>query len=504
MMKISKLSLPVMVLIITTIFYCKQVIPNDPAKNAKLAGCWKGGMIEDNKIVKSYFQLRQISLRPDSSLALTAIFELSPRSRLWEYDTEIAFMNDTLSWLAHTGYLSGNFDTMFITKSWKGDVSQWMFFRDPGSDQMMQDLLSSKNTVYYYETPKITNDGWNTSQLTNEGIDEGKITNLIENIKDGEHKDIHSLLICRNGNLILEEYFAENGKLAGPNVNTILQKKTHHMASVTKGVISLLAGIAIDKGAIENVNTQVFSFFPEYAALNTGDKNRIELYHLLTMTAGLQWNQSPRIPMSDPRNDGGELNRTANTVQYVLAKPVVSEPGSKFVYSNGLTMLAGVIIEKTAGSLEEFAIENLFTPLGISDYQWTRYADGTIEADGGLAIRSRDLAKIGQLVLDNGKWNKKTLVSENWIPESIKRRYSLSPGRGYGYYWNEMLYEFNGKQNKAIFAPGDGGQFIAILPSLEMVIVITAGNYGINVTSASWDLIEEKILPAVTGIDFKE
>jgi len=485
-------------ILILTIVSCKHVRSNDPVKNSMLAGCWKGGMIENNTIVKGYHQLRLLSFRPDSTLALTAIFELSPRSRLWLYDTEINYQGDTLSWLAHKGYLSENCDTMYITKSWKGDVSQWMFYRERDSDQMMEQLISSRNSPYSYKIPPEKEDGWYPDDIKNAGFEEGKIETLINQIKKGKYDDLHSLVICRKGKLVLEEYFALNGEIAGPYVNDVFRVKPHHMASVTKGIVSLLAGITIDQGLIEKVETPVFSFFPEYAALNNGDKDGIQLLHLLSMSAGLDWNQSRRIPMSDKRNDGGELYRSGNPVKYVLEKQVVAEPGSRFVYSNGLTVLAGVVIEKASGiGLDQFTENNLFNPLGILDYQWTRYKDGTFEADGGLALRSRDLAKVGQLMLNNGEWSGQQLVSKDWIGESLKPRHKLSLSRGYGYYWNEMLYEFEEKGEKAIFAPGDGGQFIAVLPALEMVIIITAGNYGTNVTTTSWNLIREEILPAL-------
>ena len=141
--------------------------------------------------------------------------------------------------------------------------------------------------------------------------------------------------------------------------------------------------------------------------------------------------------------------------------------------------------------------EYLFKPLGITEYIWTSYPDGSLETDGGLALCSRDLAKFGQLYLNKGIWNGKQIVSNKWINETNKGRYRFSRKRSYGYYWNEMLFDFKEKKETAIFVPGDGGQFLAVFPSLEMVIVFTAGNYGTDPTPAYWKLINKFVLPAI-------
>jgi len=158
----------------------------------------------------------------------------------------------------------------------------------------------------------------------------------------------------------------------------------------------------------------------------------------------------------------------------------------------------GAVLKNACGvEVDYYAERSLFQPLGISDYLWTRYPDGSLETDGGLALCSRDLAKIGQLFLNNGNWEGEQIISKKWIQESAQPSVNLSQDRSFGYYWNEMKLGADWIAERAIFAPGDGGQFIAIFPAIEMLIVITAGNYNIDPTSTYWSLLNNETLPAL-------
>jgi CubicO group peptidase (beta-lactamase class C family) len=193
---------------------------------------------------------------------------------------------------------------MRITKEWKGEKSPWMFVRDRQSDSFVDRLMATEGTEYKYRVPDTLENGWDCGDFKNAGIESATIIRLMKEIIAGKHGDIHSIVVARGGKLVLEEYFALSGSLFGPFVTETYRDKVHHLASVTKGVTSALVGIAINNGMIEDVEKPVFSFMPEYAHLSTDDKSRIELRHLLTMTAGLEWQQF-RYPFSDPRNDGG-------------------------------------------------------------------------------------------------------------------------------------------------------------------------------------------------------
>ncbi len=496
-MKLNKQIVLIFIFFSCILLSCKLNFSNDIQKKLKLVGCWKGGLIEDNTIIRDYLQLRLLSLMPDSTLALTVIYELSPRSRIWEYETEIKYEDDTLFWLAHKGYLSKNGDTMHITKNWNGEETQWRFYRDRSSDQFMDKLLKSKNLEYIYKIPENKNDTWIRANMNDVGIDESKITQLINHIKNGKHKDIHSILILRNGKLVLEEYFGLNGKLSGTFINNVFRNKVHHLASTTKGVFSALCGIAIDEELISDVNDPIYKYLTEYKNSFTPEKKQIKIKDMLTMKAGWEWEQF-KYPWSDSRNNAAEMYKCGDMIKYVIERPLAAEPGIKFKYSNGEPTVLGAVLKNASGmEVNTFAEERLFNPLGITEYIWTRYPDESLETDGGLALRSRGLAKIGQLFLNNGKWKGDQIISENWIKESIMPRVNLSRNRSFGYYWNEMKYNFDGEEEKAFFVPGDGGQFLIVLPSLDMVIVFTAGNYGTNPTTIYWNIIQNEILPAV-------
>jgi CubicO group peptidase (beta-lactamase class C family) len=217
---------------------------------------------------------------------------------------------------------------------------------------------------------------------------------------------------------------------------------------------------------------------------------------MLTMTPGFEWRQ---FDVSNDQNDGMRMWNTGDVIAYVLGKPLEAEPGKKYNYTNGVPTVTGALIKNAVGmEVTAFAERYLFHPLGITDYVWTSYPDGSLETDGGLALRSRNLAKLGQLFLDNGLWNDQRIVSEQWVREATKER--LRFGRfnrwGYGYHWMLAESRIGNQVIHSYFVPGDGNQILAVFPEIRMVIVCTAGNYGRDPKSAYYSLFEEFILPA--------
>ncbi|MBM4159669.1 MAG: serine hydrolase [Ignavibacteria bacterium] len=464
--------------------------------SVQIAGCWKGRQI--SRFDRPFSERILFTCRRDSSLALSMIYEIGPRSRVWTFDADVTIREGTMRWEDHEGLLSKNNDTMNVTRVDRGGKSVWLYVRDRSADSLMTQLHAYTAGPYVYEMPERRNDGWQCADLAASGMDKSRIIDLIEQIRNGKHDDIHSFLVVKDNKLVVEEYFAANGKKHGRFITGLFREKVHHLASTTKSVTSTLVGIAIDQGFIRDVEDPIYQYLPAYSSLFSEDKKRIRICDMLTMTPGFEWRQ---FGVSDDRNDGMRMWNTDDVIGYVLQKPLEAKPGEKFNYTNGVPTVTGAIIKNAVGmEVGKFAEKYLFQPLGISEYVWTSYPDGSIETDGGLALRSRDLAKIGQLFLNKGLWNGKRIVSEQWVRESTKERLkfgNLFSRWGYGYHWMETVTRVRNREVRSYFVPGDGNQILAVFPDLGMVIVFTAGNYGKDPKPIYYSVFEEFILPAV-------
>lgn len=343
---------------------------------------------------------------------------------------------------------------------------------------------------------------WQTASLAEVGIDEQLLTDAVERIHAGTYQNVHSILIVKDGMLVFEEYFSGyTWDYAGEDFKGELTdfdaETQHNLASVTKSFTSALIGIAIDKGFIASVDEKVWAFFPEYDDLRDATKDPISLEHLLTMTSGLEWNGMD-VPVStrDPRNDLIQLFMVDDPIAYVLAKPTVDEPGTRWYYNGGGTNVLGEVIRTATGTrMDEFAEENLFAPLGITDYEWDFINPDVIHASGNLSLRPRDMAKLGSVYLNDGIWQGERIVSADWIRNSTQDHATTSSSTGYGYQWWLTTYRSGSHNFDSFYANGWGGQRIVVFPELEMVVVFTGGNYveGNPVD----EIIERYILPAV-------
>ena len=321
---------------------------------------------------------------------------------------------------------------------------------------------------YTYQVPEKIDDGWEYSDLKAEGVDPKKINELMINILKGDIKNIHSILLVKNGKLIFEEYFY------GYNRDT-----KHIMYSASKSVTSILVGIAVDQNMIPDVDQKVYEYFPEYKDTKwVNQKYDIRLKHVLTMSAGIDW-VDWKYPHHDARNSTGAMARSGDWIKFVLDRDAIERPGDRFNYSDGLTMLLGVIIKNSTGMYaDEFAEKHLFTPLGISDYSWTKSPGGSVITAWGLSLKPRDMAKIGYLFLKNGKWNDRQIISQKWVSESTKAQITeVTVGYGYGYQWWCGEKDIYDQFIKVYYAAGMGGQLIFVSPSQNLVAVITSSAF---------------------------
>ena len=222
---------------------------------------------------------------------------------------------------------------------------------------------------YQYAVPEKTNDGWKTASLKDTHLDANLIKELFERIGDNSYKNIHSVLLVKNGKLIVEEYFPGQDSIGQYRMFT--RDTLNEMHSATKSVNSILIGIAIDQHLIRGVDEKISTFFPEYSdVLTNKEKDAIRLKDLLSMTAGLSWDEWT-YPYTDPRNDAAMMASKADFFRYVLERPVATSPGTKFTYSSGVSLMLGEIIYKASGlKADKFAERYLFSPLGITNFSW--------------------------------------------------------------------------------------------------------------------------------------
>lgn len=352
-----------------------------------------------------------------------------------------------------------------------------------------------ESETYSYAMPPKTGDGWDVASLSSQGIDKVVIGKLVNQVKDDELEEIHCILIARNGKLVLEEYFS--GHRYDRQFTIFHRDSLHYVASVTKSVTSALIGIAVDRGMIDGVNQSLIEFFPEFTD-DEMDKRKaqITLKHGLTMSGGLFWDEWT-YPYTDNRNTHVQMNQSGDPIAYALALPVDTLPGKKFLYNSALAILLGGVLHNAAlMPVDRFAEMFLFEPLDIDAYYWWAYPNGVFQTGGGLFLRPRDMAKIGQLYLQKGRWDDRQIISENWVSESVKMHMPFNDRRtvGYGYLWWLQYFKVGDNSVFSYSARGWGGQFIYVFPDLKMVVVLTGGRYTGPMPIRK--ILEEYILPA--------
>jgi CubicO group peptidase (beta-lactamase class C family) len=347
--------------------------------------------------------------------------------------------------------------------------------------------------------PAKLDDGWVTSQPQTQGLDPSLICGIGARLGAWKDADVHAIVIVRHGTLVYERYFAGEDQNWGKRLGRVAYDATmvHDLRSVTKSLTSLVVGIALDRGWIKSLDAPVLSFFPDYADLRSPEKERITLQHFLMMSTGLEWDET--IPYSNPENSENKLYEAADPYRFVLERPVAEPPGTVFNYVTGAPTLIGAVLHKATGKqIDQLEQQNLFDPLGIKQAEWTHFDNGDTMAGGGLRLRPRDLAKIGQLVLAHGMWNGQQIVSAAWIEASTKPRLNAYGMYLYGYYWWLGRSLFDGRQIDWIAGRGYGGQRLIIVPSEDLVMVVMAGRYDTSPLQeiASLSVLNRAVLPA--------
>jgi CubicO group peptidase (beta-lactamase class C family) len=340
--------------------------------------------------------------------------------------------------------------------------------------------------------PDASPGGWETGSAEDVGLDAGRLGAMVERIRSGSEGPLHSVLIVRHGRLAVEEYF-------GPSsVDDV-----HSMQSVTKSVTSLLVGITLDDRRLPSEDTPVLDALPRYADLK-GDpwRDALTVMHLLSMRSDLAWREEPYAGSDLEALNGS----TGDWVRFVLDRPLLAPPGSEWQYDSGGVIVLGAVIRAAEDEdVVAFARRRLFAPLGIERDRWFRSPyDGLPHTGGGLYLRARDMARLGQLVLQGGAWGGRPVVSQAWLDKSAGRvtgpltfwRHPVY----YGLLW--WLFPMSGRvdpdpaEPDIVTASGAGGQWIFVVRALDMVVTFTADPSNADFLRPV-DLLYEDILPSV-------
>jgi len=300
-------------------------------------------------------------------------------------------------------------------------------------------------------------DGWQTTTPEEQGFDSLKLAEGLSAVQKAGIP-IHSLLIARNGRILLEAYFYPYDG-----------KEPHSTSSVTKSITTTLIGIAANQGKL-SLDDRMVSFFPEYTIANLdARKKSITVRHLASMSAGMECSGPP------DELTVAEMEASPDWVQFALDRPMADEPGKKWNYCGLWMHLLSAILEKATGMpAQEFARLNLFEPLGIQAGTWPADPQGVNMGAGNLRLYPTDMAKLGLLWLQQGRWDGRQVVSSSWVRQSVVVRFQPG-GDSYGYGW----WISKGLGGPAYNAEGNAGQRIAMDPTLNLIVVTTGGD-GFN------------------------
>jgi CubicO group peptidase (beta-lactamase class C family) len=358
--------------------------------------------------------------------------------------------------------------------------------------------------------------GWAKAAPASVGLDEKILAGLHADLETGKYPMVDSFAVFRCGNEVFERtyshdygtIYAKEAKTRGP-LNARLTgpynyfdpawhpyyhgTDLHSMQSVSKTVSSIIVGIAVTRGDFKaGLDTPLLKYFDVAKVKNVDErKRRIALRHVLTMSTGLDWNEE--VAYDDPRNDADLMEAADDWVQYVIDRPMAHEPGKVFNYSSGVSELLAYIFQKETGQdIEKYGEKYLFTPLGM-DHYWKRSPMGVVDTEGGLFLRTTDLAKIGYLYLHDGMWDGQQIVSKDWVKQSLSPFIDAEEGFKYGFKW--WLLPRTDRQGYVWMARGFGGQRLMVFPEENLIAVFTG-----------WEILKDpvgdrelvnRILPAV-------
>jgi CubicO group peptidase (beta-lactamase class C family) len=369
-------------------------------------------------------------------------------------------------------------------------------------DEAINPVNPNNATDYEYTIPDQSDDGWETASVESVGMLLQPLINMVNMLDTADNHQIHNVLIFKDNKLVFEEYFEALSYSTNPPSNggtkvSFNKDMRHYLASGSKSVTSVLFGIAVNQGLIDpDMDKKIIDYFPYYSSVLTGEKGDLTVKHLLTMTSGLDFDENT-FPYGDQRNDVTALFNETDPIRFVLNKSMHASPGEVFHYNSGVTNVLGEIIRlQSEKDLLDFASVYLFEPLGIKSYFWQKLSRDYYFASGGLSIRPRDMAKIGSLFLNEGKWKGEQIISPEWIEASTKSYVvpDINITSGYGFQWWVESANVNGMQIDYFMSAGYGEQYMLVVPALNLIIVINGGYFEVPVTVSLNHLIDGYIV----------
>lgn len=323
--------------------------------------------------------------------------------------------------------------------------------------------LFNNSEAYEYRTPEKNSDGLEVGDLKTVFKNPQPILDMVKETIKGNYQDVHSILIYKDEKLVLEEYFYGYTK-----------DEPHQLRSATKPFFGALVGIAIEKKMIGSEQDKLSPYFNEqYGSIANVDENKEEI----TIEDFLTYRHGMDCEDNNPKSEGNELKmmESEDWIKHTLDLPMVRPPGEKSSYCTGSALTLGLLTEiASKQKLESFAKENLFTPLGITNYHWRFAPDkSSMTTFSQMKLTSRDLLKLAKMYKDRGKWQNKQILPESWV----EKTFDMQEG-DYGYLWYHKYFEIDGKRYNSYLASGNGGQKINIWPELNMITVFTGGNYN--------------------------
>jgi CubicO group peptidase (beta-lactamase class C family) len=322
------------------------------------------------------------------------------------------------------------------------------------------------------------NTEWRVSSLAEHCLDPEKVEHAAWYFENS--LTTSSLLIIRHGELVFEKYFR----------SILKPEKTVNVYSVTKSVLSALVGIAMGQGLLDSLDHKIIEYFPEYFYPQTDPRMaQVTLRDLLTMSAGFLWVEHGPIQNRWMASD--------NWVEAAINLEFIEQPGTVFTYCTANTQILSAVLTKLTGeSLIAYAQRNLFTPIGIPNNHWHWGVDDHGNAIGGFAmnLRPRDLARFGYLYLNQGYWDGQQIISPEWIRQSTSSQFHTGMGSDYGYLW----WIHPRPDHPSFEAAGSGGQSVYIVPSLDLIVVVTGDGSGYSTLEDPGPIIRQWIMKAVT------